>query len=147
MPADMLIYGPREPKPPFQSWNEPLINKVKTSEGVCLCVCVCVGVWKAAWWITAGSFHFVVMEEALFSKKHKKQQGQVRFDTIKDQTSKFQPQICLNVIVISWQHENHSKHSKVNEGTKFIRASPVSDRVLRWVKPNYQSEITPNIQR
>lgn len=37
----MLIYGPREPKPPFQSWNEPLINKVKTSKGVA-CVCVCV---------------------------------------------------------------------------------------------------------
>lgn len=37
----MLIYGQREPKPPFQSWNEPLINKVKTSKGVA-CVCVCV---------------------------------------------------------------------------------------------------------
>lgn len=35
----MLIYGLREPKPPFQSWNEPLINKVKTSKGFA-CVCV-----------------------------------------------------------------------------------------------------------
>lgn len=31
MPADTLIYGLGEPKAPFQSRNEPLINKVKTS--------------------------------------------------------------------------------------------------------------------
>lgn len=31
MPADMLIYGLGEPEAPFQSWNELLINKVKTS--------------------------------------------------------------------------------------------------------------------
>lgn len=31
MPADTLIYGQGEPEPPFQSRNEPLINKVKTS--------------------------------------------------------------------------------------------------------------------
>lgn len=31
MPADRLIYGPGEPEPPFQSGNEPLINKVETS--------------------------------------------------------------------------------------------------------------------
>lgn len=31
MSADTLIYGPGEPEPPFQSRNEPLINKVKTS--------------------------------------------------------------------------------------------------------------------
>lgn len=31
MPADTLIYDLGEPEPPFQSRNEPLINKVKTS--------------------------------------------------------------------------------------------------------------------
>ena len=31
MPADMLIYSLGEPEPPFQSRNEPPINKVKTS--------------------------------------------------------------------------------------------------------------------
>lgn len=30
MPADTLIYSRGEPKPPFQSRNELLINKVKT---------------------------------------------------------------------------------------------------------------------
>lgn len=53
MPADMLIYGLREPKPPFQSWNEPLINKVKTSKEVaCVCVCEKSSLMNHAWIIS-----------------------------------------------------------------------------------------------
>lgn len=154
MPADMLIYGLREPKPPFQSWNEPLINKVKTSKGV---ACACV--WKAAWWIPPGSFHFVVMKDPLFSRKNNSS-ARVIFDTVKIEEGISHKNI--NLFCRLWYQRDQSHYLMTTQKSQqpfkskwrtkahlcsLSSVSPVSKRVRHWVKPNHQGEITPNIQR
>lgn len=131
MQADTLIYGLREPKPPFQSWNEPLINKVKTSKGVaCACVCPCVCVCEKSRLMNNAWIISFCGNERICSAEKNNSRARVRFDTTNIRRSNVPTKytICfanfgINVnVIISGQHKNHSNHSKANEGPKLICA-------------------------
>lgn len=154
MPADMLIYSLREPKPPFQSWNEPLINKVKTSEGVvCTYVWVCVKsrLMNNVWIISfCGNERISVQQK----KPRNISCARIRSDTASLERASSYRQICFagfcvrmnqqHFLFSAHHHKDRGNGSKVNEG--HLISGPVSSRVLHWKKPNNQSEITPNIQ-
>jgi len=162
MPADMLIYSLREPKPPFQSWNEPLINKVKTSKGVasaCVCVYVCVRVCVK---ISLMNPNPIILFYSNKRKGEKNSRGaRVRCDMEKTQRASSHQNTHLFSRLL-YEHDQHHYltttqksqlpfKSKWRTGAHLRSLSsgraPLATECDNVSKPNYQREITATLNR